>query len=366
MISYTAVQLILGRYWLKIPISQVEKPSRPKASVIIAVRNESDSISACLRSVCDQTYPRESFEVIVVDNHSKDATLSICRRLQSELTFTLVDLSEMMPEHLAFKKEALSVGIERSSGEVILTTDGDCVVLRTWIESLVDHLTGSQMMLVTGPVNLPAGKRFLDSYQELELLGLMVVTGGGIESGLLLMANGANMGFYKETFNQLGGYQNLRKLASGDDVHLLHRFNVSRFGSIGFVKAPDAVVTTEAVGTISHLIEQRKRWASKATSYLHASSKLVALIVAANSFLLIVGGILALTLDQFLWIFVLQLALKILIDSWIVLLGASFVSKSIRPWDLLRANFLNPLVNIVIVCSSLVRKEYSWKGRVTK
>ena len=45
-------------------------------SVVIPAFNEGEGIEACLKSVCDQTLPRDQYEVIVVDGNSKDNTLS--------------------------------------------------------------------------------------------------------------------------------------------------------------------------------------------------------------------------------------------------------------------------------------------------
>ena len=49
-------------------------------SVVIPAFNEGEGIEACLKSVCDQTLPRDQYEVIVVDGNSKDNTREIAAK----------------------------------------------------------------------------------------------------------------------------------------------------------------------------------------------------------------------------------------------------------------------------------------------
>src|SRR6201991_817413 len=56
---------------------------RTRISVIIPARNEEQNIVSCLDSLARQTYPRELYEVVVVDDHSADGTANSVRKFSS-------------------------------------------------------------------------------------------------------------------------------------------------------------------------------------------------------------------------------------------------------------------------------------------
>ena len=62
-------------------------------SIILPARNEENNISDCLLSLINQDYPKENFEVIVVNDHSTDKTAALA--LQTCIAnFRMVNLSQ--------------------------------------------------------------------------------------------------------------------------------------------------------------------------------------------------------------------------------------------------------------------------------
>ena len=57
-----------------------DTPFTPLVSVVITTKNEEANIKNCLRSIYAQNYPKECFEVIVVDNQSSDRTQAIAQK----------------------------------------------------------------------------------------------------------------------------------------------------------------------------------------------------------------------------------------------------------------------------------------------
>ena len=51
--------------------------NQPFCSIVIPALNEELDLRECLSSLLDQTYPRERYEIIVVDNGSEDKTLNL-------------------------------------------------------------------------------------------------------------------------------------------------------------------------------------------------------------------------------------------------------------------------------------------------
>jgi cellulose synthase/poly-beta-1,6-N-acetylglucosamine synthase-like glycosyltransferase len=307
------------------------------------------------------------YELILVDNHSTDDSLEIANQSKVPHPRTqIVDLSEFLPVHQAFKKEALTQGISLSGGSIMLTTDADCQVPKTWISSIVNHLVTTSCQLVTGPVMISHPCNLIGQYQQLDLCGLMVATGGGLQNQYLLMANGANLAFYKSKFYELGGYGDARSLSSGDDVLLIHKFYRNHPESVGFIKDERAVVLTQSLPDLTSFINQRHRWASKAAHYHHLPTKIVALIVFVNSSLLFIHLITGIFWNMtYLWIFLAHLLIKIIADSILLHTGISFfkIPFNWRQW--IGAHLFNPVINVIIPLQTMMVKSYPWKGRTT-
>lgn len=104
-------------------------------SIIIPVYNDPDGISETLRSLTGQTFPTDSYEIIVVDNDSTDSTPSIIRRYEST--------NENV--HLEFERDrqssyaARNKGIRCSNGTILSFVDSNMTVKRNWIEDVVSR-----------------------------------------------------------------------------------------------------------------------------------------------------------------------------------------------------------------------------------
>lgn len=113
---------------------------RPMVSVVIPVYNDPDGVSATLKSVLNQNYPDDQYEIIVADNGSTDNTRETVR-----------SYSEKYPGHVSLVVEdqiqspaaARNKGIERASGSVFAFIDADMTVEETWLEAVVTSLLGN-------------------------------------------------------------------------------------------------------------------------------------------------------------------------------------------------------------------------------
>ncbi len=94
----------------------------PSVSVLVPVRNEARSIEQTLRSLLVQDYP-DTFEVIVADGLSDDATVSIIRRLQGEFANLKLVFN---PSRLSSAGRNLAV--RHMTGDVAVIVDGHCHV----------------------------------------------------------------------------------------------------------------------------------------------------------------------------------------------------------------------------------------------
>ncbi len=115
----------------------------PFVSIIIPVFNDSERLSACLSALHNQTYPRDRYEIIVVDNGSKEDPRPAVD------PFPLVTLTY---EKKTGSYAARNHGIKLAKGEVVAFTDADCLPASDWLE------TGVATLLATSNCGLVAGK----------------------------------------------------------------------------------------------------------------------------------------------------------------------------------------------------------------
>ncbi len=97
------------------------------ASVVIPVYNGADTLEACLQSLAHQSMKREEFEVIVVDDGSRDDSAAIARRFGATV----------IQQKNAGAPAARNTGVRAARGKWVAFTDSDCVCSRTWLASLV-------------------------------------------------------------------------------------------------------------------------------------------------------------------------------------------------------------------------------------
>ena len=294
---FYAVRLMLWRRGLHLEFERSDalptprNAALPTITVVIAARDEEATIGPCVDSVLATDYPREKLEVIVVDDDSSDQTAAIVRQRmlrapalaaaghelpeadwdESEGAgrLRLVQIPENRRRDRAHKKAAIEKAVAHARGEIILTTDADCLVPVGWARSMAAQFTGPEVAFVSGPVAftvLPDDGLFI-KLQAMDFFGVMACGAGGIGLRKPSLANGANVGYRRETFEALDGFSGIDHVTSGDDELLMQKIAYTTPLDIRFCASPDALVTTEPVRTLRAFNHQRRRWASKSLNY---------------------------------------------------------------------------------------------------
>jgi len=101
----------------------------PFVSIIVPSFNSANTVEDCLNSLVSQTYAKDRFEVILVDNGSQDGTCDLVRT-----SFPWVKMVHCEEKGSGFARNA---GIREAHGELILSTDSDCVIDKNWVMSYV-------------------------------------------------------------------------------------------------------------------------------------------------------------------------------------------------------------------------------------
>ena len=131
---FICYSLLIIYYWLAWKSIPDYVPSVSTAqttiSVIIAARNEEENIGQLLKALEEQSYPKELFEIIVVDDHSTDGTVNVVQQ------FPAVKLLQLKDDGInSYKKKAIETAIATATGELIVTTDADCLPSKDWLKN---------------------------------------------------------------------------------------------------------------------------------------------------------------------------------------------------------------------------------------
>lgn len=260
-------------------------------SVIVPARNEAGFIESCIRSILDGKYPSTLMEVIVVNDHSNDATASIVQQLQTTYpNLHLINLEEHLDGNPlnAYKKKAIEIAISKSKGNWIVTTDADCKVPAEWLTLLDAYIQQEKPVLVAAPVMFTHTKGILSLFQLLDFMSLQGITAAAVSAGSHTICNGANLAYRKDVFYEVGQFRGIDTLASGDDMLLMYKIKQKYPQGLGYLFHQGAIVTTEPMHTLSGFINQRIRWASKADRYDDKNVfRILVLVYAVNLALLI-------------------------------------------------------------------------------
>jgi cellulose synthase/poly-beta-1,6-N-acetylglucosamine synthase-like glycosyltransferase len=252
-------------------------------SVVVAARNEQIHIMNVLEDLLLQDYPGDLLEIIVVDDNSTDNTSRIISDFIQEHNFPRIVLLKNSEDKSSGKKAALDVGINHSSGDIILTTDADCRVGKSWISAMVNAFRDDTRM-VFGPVSYFEKRGLTAKFQTLEFLGLVASGAGAALAGIPFLCNGANLAYRKDAFRQVKGFDGNEKYLSGDDVFLLHKMK-KEFGTKAVIFNDDesSIVKTYPAPNMRKFFSQRVRWASKSKAYKDGLSILTAIVVFSYS-----------------------------------------------------------------------------------
>jgi cellulose synthase/poly-beta-1,6-N-acetylglucosamine synthase-like glycosyltransferase len=334
-----------------------------KVTVLIAARNEASRIRYTIDDIIAQDYPKHLTEIIIVDDHSTDDTAAIIRSY-ADRGVTLLQLNEDKPLN-SYKKKAIAEAIALSQGELMVCTDADCRMGKSWLSSIVGYYETQQPVMISSPVTYFEEKSLFERLQTLEFSYLIGIGAAFIGNGRASTCNGANFAYRKDVFYEVGGFKGIDDLASGDDELLLQKVAEVYPHKIGFFKNRDAVVFTHAKHTLQEFLQQRRRWASKSTRY--KDKKVVALAVCIwlfNLSLLVNGGLSFYNLFYFK-LFLVQFLLKYLIEVAFLLPITAFFKRANLVSLLI---VLGPIHILYFVYVGLIgnTRKYAWKGRIVR
>ena len=225
-------------------------------SVIIAARNEEANLHDCLESVANQTYPVSLYEILIINDGSIDCTETICNDFIKR--YSNIKLIQVKDDSITRgKANALAQGIEAATGEIILITDADCTVPKTWVEQTANRYNSGVGLI--GGFTLQKAKKPFEGMQSLDwafILG-MAAAAAGLNHPLGSIGN--NLSFRKSAYNQVGGYRRL-KFSVTEDYTVVQAIVGSDNWKYLYPIDSRHLVESKSCQNFQSLISQKHRW----------------------------------------------------------------------------------------------------------
>lgn len=170
--------------------------TKPILSIIIPTHNSASTIENCIRSLISQSYPRENFEIIVIDDGSTDRTVEMAKSTGANYVITIDPCSV---------SRARNRGVENSKADLLAFIDSDCEAKNGWIETIIGEL--QKVHATSGPIE-NGNPQSLVAWSE------YFIEFGGFhefkERSYVRFFPGCNGACTKEAFLKVGGFKDLR------------------------------------------------------------------------------------------------------------------------------------------------------------
>jgi len=192
----------------------VDEKIKPKLSIVIPIYNGQRTVRDTMESLKKQTF--NDFEIIVVDDGSKDNTLNIVKKYADKL---------IINEKNSGPAVSRNKGIKAANSDLIILTDGDVILPDNWAENMYNALRENDVIM--GKINIPESTFIGDSISALGF-----PAGGSVgfnkiwkvnKEGYTEHASSCNMGIKKEIFEKYGYFDESFPLAGGEDGEFPYR-----------------------------------------------------------------------------------------------------------------------------------------------
>jgi len=216
--------------------------SEINVSVIVPAYNEETVISDCLNSLMELDYPKNKYEVIVVNDGSTDKTTEIINDFLKNYSNII-----LLSKENGGKASAQNIGLESAKGEYILITDADAVVKMNWILKMTGNLKNYDIAL--GSFFAKETNNWLEKIQNAHYL--IKFKFGGVKG---IPPSGVNIGFRTEIINKIGTFNESKTSITKDFINRAQKCGLE----INF--DPEIVVFTKCTKSFSELLKQKLRW----------------------------------------------------------------------------------------------------------
>ncbi len=204
---------------------------QPTFSIIIPTYQRPEKLSVCLQALRRLDYPRDRFEVIVVDDGSTTALETVVAPCCEQLVVTLLRQSNAGPA------TARNTGVAYAKGQFLAFTDDDCSPAPNWLRTLAARFAVTPTDAIAGQTLNALPDNPYATASQLLVSFLFTYHSVGLNQVYFWTTN--NLALSADTFRALGGFDPSFPLAGGEDWELCRRWVAQGYG---IRYAPEVVV----------------------------------------------------------------------------------------------------------------------------
>jgi len=170
-----------------------------KVSVIVPTYNRKIWLKACLESLVYQEFPKDEFEIIVIDDGSTDGTRQLMKQLIAKQNFKHLHYYYQKHQGSAVARNS---GISKAKNAIIACIDDDEIASSNWLSKIISKLESQAMDGVGGLIRVFKPQKIIERYFDICLLnGKNTV---GISEGLPATIPSGNCAFRKKILFEIG------------------------------------------------------------------------------------------------------------------------------------------------------------------
>jgi cytochrome b561/glycosyltransferase involved in cell wall biosynthesis len=227
---------------------------RRSIAVLISARNEARALPATLDALLAQHDAPD--EIWVVDDGSQDDTHTVLAAYPQV---------HVIAKRNSGKADSLNRGIELISSDLIITLDADTVLHADAVGEMRRRFTEEPELVAAGGVLTPrcgpgVSGRLFEWFQTFEYLRSFIARVAWMRADALLLVSGAFACFRRDALQRVGGFDARSWVEDYELIHRLHRHAHDHALTWRVRVVPGAAAFTDAPGTLSAFMRQRRRW----------------------------------------------------------------------------------------------------------
>jgi glycosyltransferase involved in cell wall biosynthesis len=211
-------------------------------SVVVPFFNAEQFIERCIRGLLAQTIPADRYEILMVDNNSKDSSARIVLRF---------DRAKLLQESEQGSYAARNRGIDHARGEIVAFTDPDCVPQEDWLEQIGQAMADPSAKLVLGDRQFATDSGVLGILAAYESRLVARIFESRCIDHYFAYTN--NMAVRMPVLRELGGFQ---KLQRGADTLFLQSV-ADRCGGAAVKYVPEMLVRHLEIAGVRDYLDKK-------------------------------------------------------------------------------------------------------------
>ena len=203
----------------------------PYISIVIPTYNRPTVLDCCLQAIAGQVYPRDRFEVIVVNDGGTFPLDQILKPYCEQFSLRLLCQTNSGPA------AARNRGAGEAAGQLLVFTDDDCFPTPDWLAKLAARHVQAPDCAVGGETRNALGDNIYSTASQLLVSYLLAYYSGAPQR--IRFFPSSNLAFPTERFRSVGGFNASYPRAAGEDRELCDRW---QYRGNRMIYAPEAVV----------------------------------------------------------------------------------------------------------------------------